>query len=170
MKTSDLAAQIRAYNEWTPQELIKEYTVRASSKGEGKRYNAITEMAQQLAGLPSDDRKSKEYKAARRNVERWLQGTRKPGKATKEKLSELGKQFKKPAPDRIKLDGQIAVNGSGKEYTRKRTVNVHISEDDWDALSELAEDEEAESELWDALAYEYGVDSMDLLEGNITIS
>ena len=171
MKSSDLAAQIRAYNQWSPRELIQEYTVRASSGGEGKRYNAITEMAQQLAGVPASDKKSREYLNARRNVERYLKGGktgRKPGKATQEKLNALGKQFKKPPPHNLRLTGQIAVNGRGKGYERDRTINMHISPDEWVELADMAA--ENDHELWDALADDYGVDSMEMIEGDISFS
>ncbi len=166
---TNIIREIRDYNRWVPRELIQEYTVRSSSKGEGKRYNAITEMAQQLAGLPSSDKRSKEYKASRRNVERYLQGTRKPGKATQEKMSELGQQFKKPRPAKFELDGKIYV-GTSPDKARDRTIQLAkwISQDQWDYLSELA-DEGNEGAIWEDLATYYQVDHLEMVSGEISI-
>lgn len=158
---TNIIREIKDYNRWTPRELIMEYTARASTKGEGKRYNAVTELAQNLG-------------VSRRSVERYIttKGAqrRKPGKATQEKLNELGQQFKKPRPAKFELDGEIAVAGHGKGYQRARTIQLAkwIDDDAWDYLSELAILGEEEA-IWQDLASYYQVSYLEMVSGEISI-
>ncbi|HLV98527.1 MAG TPA: hypothetical protein VKT82_07585 [Ktedonobacterales bacterium] len=85
------------------------------------------QVAERLAG--TTDRKSKAYKAARRNVERWTTTgaeKRKPGKAAQAKLVDILKADRQalaqefPSGLRLRLDATIVV-ADDPEYSRDRT-------------------------------------------------
>jgi hypothetical protein len=150
-----------SYN-WSPRDLVMEL--------------GTSGLAQELSG--TSDKKSREYKSAMRNVNRYIapegKQRRAPSKATQTRLNELAKEkgMKPPAPTGgvgINLDGSIAVNGRGKAYTRDREIDLEIAEEDWSLLEDYAREGD-EGAAWDLLAASYGVDSMELISGNISIN
>lgn len=161
MNSDDIAGEIQAYNDkytWSPRELVMEYTARASSSGQGKRYNAVTELAKDLG-------------VSRRSVERYVttKGAqrRSPGKATQAKLNALGKQFSTPSPGIFNLSGIVTVNG----YPRDRTVKLakFVNQAVWNRLSRQAGQDNVGGIL-DTLAAAYKVDSINLEDGLISIA
>lgn len=166
----DIVGAIMDYNnhQYSPRELVSEYG--GDKTGIGKLAAAMIGKSYER-GISKDP----EYKAARRNVERYLQGTRKPGEAGKEKLNEIGKK-KAPikAPKKITLDGTLAVNGRGDKYERDRTVDIppsgqSLSDEVWNDLTAYAAEGDAEG-CWNTLAQQYHVDELELLEGDIDFS
>ncbi len=153
MNSYDLVASIREDMTWTPTQLWQE-------------YGSSSAFAAELSG--TTDRKSNVYKAALRNVERWIQGTRRPSKATQQKLNQLGQKFS-PKPSSITLDGVIAVNGTGSKYQRDRTVDIAISEDEWEELQSAAEQGDVDG-FMATLAEAYGVGSIELIDGDFDIN
>lgn len=67
----------------------------------------------------------------------------------------------------VVLDGTIGVNGKGEYYERDRTIDLHISDDEWGELTRIAQ-EEGEEKGMGYLADLYGVKSMYLVKGDIT--
>lgn len=111
------------------------------------------------------------YSAAQRNVQRYLQGTRRPSPATQAKLNQIGnKAVPPPPPGQFTLSGIIGVNGYGENYERDRTIDLpsHIDEDEWNEIWAEAMDGDAEG-IWDAISDAYGVESMYMTEGEIDI-
>ena len=68
----------------------------------------------------------------------------------------------------ITLEGTIAVNGQGDAYERDRTIDRTFNQADWDELSELAAQRD-EQGIWDYIAASYGVDSIEMVDGDILI-
>jgi hypothetical protein len=120
-------------------------------------------------------RLAKELGTTPRTVQRYITAgaeKRKPSKAIQQRLNEIAKaQGMKPpiTAAKIELDGTIAVNGKGKSYERQRQIDLEIAEDDWERLQDYAREGD-EGAAWDLLAASYGVDSMELITGNISIS
>jgi len=52
---------------------------------------------------------------------------------------------------------------------RDRTIDLHISEDEYAEFAAMAEEGDIQG-MWDALAAGYGVDSIDLVNGEIDIT
>ena len=142
-------------------DLVSDVASRSDPAQLWQYYGSSSAFASALSG--TTDKKSLPYKAALRNVQRWIKGTRTPSKATQEKLKQL-----RPAPHKIKLDGTIAVNGQGKKYERKRSVEIAIDDDEWERLQELAEAGDEDGFL-EELGGAYGVDFIDLVDGTVDI-
>jgi hypothetical protein len=78
----------------------------------------IADLAKKISG--STDKKSKAYKAARRNLERYRKGTQKPKPAARKKIEKAVKAIVKKQPDllgKIVPSGTISVSGVIK-YSR----------------------------------------------------
>lgn len=151
MDIGELVESVRDAQYWTPDKLLN-------------AYGSSSAFAADLAG--TSDKKSPAYKAALRNVQRWRQGTRKPNRATQEKLNEMGKKRFAPKAKAIKLDGYIRVNGSGKP--RRRAIDIDLNEDEWQQLQEEAANDDVDSFL-DILAEAYGVGSIEMEEGDASL-
>jgi hypothetical protein len=108
-------------------ELLDASLLPANALQQALGVRSKSQIAEHLAG--TTDRKSKAYKAALRNIERWTTAgveKRKPGKASQQKLVALLKtdhqaleqQFSRGL--QLRLDGIIAVADDPK-YSRRRT-------------------------------------------------
>ena len=95
------------------------------------------DLASNLAG--TTDKKSKEYKAAMRNVQRWKKGTQKPSAKSSEKIAK----FIKSKPDLLaKFVGPVTVTMVGTmQYssdTRYREITESLSASEAEAFFALA--------------------------------
>jgi len=145
---------------WTPRDLVMEL--------------GTSGLAQRLAG--TSDKKSKEYKSSLRNVNRYIapagKQQRKPSAATQQRMNQIAREQKmKPPPPKggvgVNLDGKIIVGGS-PDKARDREIDLDIAEEDWARLQDAAIDGD-EAAAWDVLADAYGVDYMEMVDGEITI-
>jgi len=152
MDISELVASVRDAQIWTPDKLLD-------------AYGSSAAFAADLAG--TNDKKSNAYKAALRNVQRWRQGTRRPNKATQEKLNQLGKKRFAPKGKGVTLDGFIRVNGSGKP--RKRAININLNDEEWQQMQEQALNDDVDG-FMDTLAEAYGVESIEMEEGDAELN
>jgi hypothetical protein len=134
---------------------------------EHSEHKWIGAMVHDLTGLsPADGRA---YATARRRIERWNDGTTRPGKASKESLAELGRNL--PPKSRGVPPGGINISIRGTFYVSKRDgrrfreINIHM--DEMQAL-EWVQDPD-----YEAIFEEYGVDG-DMfaggMEGDVAVS
>jgi hypothetical protein len=113
-----------------------------------------------LTGLTPD--KKRAYTSARRRIERWADGTNRPGKASKDALAELGKRL--PPKSRGVPPGGITITIKGTFYVSKkdgrryREVVVHM--DELQALQFVS------SPSYETVFEEYGVDG-DMFAGGM---
>jgi hypothetical protein len=69
----------------------------------------------------------------------------------------------------VQLDGFIAVEGEGEDYVRDRTIDLNLTEEQWDAITTAAQagDESAASQ---AFADAYGVSELHIEQASVTLS
>lgn len=149
MPAPSLVEAIRAEATWSPGDLVQ-------------KFGSTGAVAAQLAG--TRDRKSTAFKAAQRNVQRWLQGTRHPNKQTQQRLNQIGN---KGESKKIHLDGEIWVRD--RKYKRQRQIDIDFDEQQWEELTDLAMEGDEEA-LWDLVGEIYGPGYMGMESGDITFS
>lgn len=88
----------------------------------------IGQLVQDMRGLSPKD--GREYKSARRQVERWADGTRSPGKAAQGQLKEVGKTLepiKRDAPPGgLTFSVDFKVHGEKKHGKRDRHADIKL--------------------------------------------
>lgn len=122
-------ANIKASGSWaTLSDVVRKYELallRQMGPVDAVRLLTNVEMALALSG--SEDKKSKAYKAAQRNVQRYKDGTRKPSKKTLEKIfpavrdlldTKPGKVARLAGPGVITISGSIGYSAD----VRKRII------------------------------------------------
>ncbi len=134
-------------------ELLRASFTPANALQQAQGVFSKSQIAERLAG--TTDRKSKVYKAALRNVERWTTAAierRKPSKAAQQKLvtllqtdrQALAQQFARGI--QLHLDAIITVGGNPK-YSRRRTgIIVDFNADE--SVSLLLHAQEDPDEAW----------------------
>lgn len=128
----------------------------------GKLSNS--ELAQQIAG--TSDKKSKEYKAAMRNLQRYKKGDRRPQKKTVEKIERAARKIVKAKPEAAqKLFGSGTVTASGvigySSEARRRTIHVRLS---GSAMADFLANPNQ-----DSLFEFYGVPGMFMQSGTVSV-
>lgn len=156
MSKPSMSDSINEFNAWTPAQVVQ-------------AYGSIGPAAAAMAGVPYTRGVSKnmEYKAARRNLERYLKG-RTPNKETQAKLNQAGRKTERGKPIGVSYVGYFKIGGSDRDIDREREINRVYSPEEWDEMSAMAEDGD-EQGLWDFIAEEYQVSSMELIDGEILI-
>jgi hypothetical protein len=127
---------------------------------EYSEHKWIGAMVRDLTDLtPADGRA---YATARRRIERWNDGTTRPGKASKEALADLGKNL--PPKSRGVPPGGINITVKGTFYVSKkdgrryREIQVHMDEmEAFDLVNDPS---------YEAIFEEYGVDG-DMFAGGM---
>lgn len=161
-----LVDAINDYNTYTPTDVVQEFG------------GSIGRAAAAIAGVPYTKgvSKNKEYKAARRALERQITGQHKPSKRFQEKINQAGREAKSDRTIGLEFtgegggDGVAAINGPAgdEDYEREWSHDFLFSPDEWDEMSDLAAQGD-EQGLLDILADKYHVKSLILVEGVINI-
>ena len=149
---------INDYNTYTPTDVVQEFG------------GSIGRAAAAIVGVPYTKgvSKNKEYKAARRALERQVKGQHKPSKAFQEKINQAGREAKSDRTIGIEFDGVADINGKGEDYRREWYKDFTFTPDEWAELSEMAEEGD-ERGLWDMIADKYQVKSIEMIEWTISI-
>jgi hypothetical protein len=126
-----------------------------------------SEMAAKIAG--TSDKKSKPYKAALRNLQRYAKG-RTPKKAAREKVERAAKAIIKKEPDliaKIAPSGTITVSGliGYSDDVRDRTIEVDMDSDQMAEYFESNDPFDQETRIFSA----YGVPGMYIADRQRTL-
>ena len=120
----------------------------------------IGALTTELTGLTPADKRA--YSSARRRIERWADGTNKPGKASQTALVELGKRLppksRQLPPDGLTFHIAGTFYVSKRDGRRHRDIEVH--------MDELRALQFVENPSYEAIFEEYGVDG-DMFAGGM---
>ena len=158
MARPDIVGAINAYNTYNATDLVQAFN------------GSIGQAAAALAGVHYGKgvSKDKAYLAERRSLERQLKGQfKRPSAAKQAKYNKAGRAQAKGQVG-VTLEGTIAVNGQGDAYERDRTIDRVYSQAEWDEISELAAQGDAQG-IYDYIATSYGVDFIDVVDGDVLI-